>query len=73
MNEIIDRGPVVAEFALYEDFLFYKSGVYQHTTGKLYGYYYAKILGWGRDKNTGSVCKGARRQKLESICRQQKN
>jgi cathepsin B len=50
MDEIIREGPVVAEFKLYSDFLNYSGGVYQHKTGKLHGYYYAKIIGWGKSE-----------------------
>lgn len=32
-TEIMTNGPVEAAFTVYEDFLAYKSGVYQHTTG----------------------------------------
>jgi cathepsin B len=47
MEEIMNNGPVVSEFRLYEDFYNYTGGVYHHKEGKLLGYYYAKILGWG--------------------------
>jgi hypothetical protein len=50
MDEIMKNGPVVAEFILYEDFINYAGGIYKHTTGKLLGYYYAKILGWGKNE-----------------------
>jgi hypothetical protein len=53
MDEIMKNGPVVAEFELYEDFLNYSGGIYQHKTGKLLGYYYAKILGWNTDNASG--------------------
>jgi hypothetical protein len=49
MQEILINGPVIAQFELYSDFLNYSGGIYQHETGKLLGYYYATILGWGRD------------------------
>jgi hypothetical protein len=52
MNEIMINGPVVAEFQLFDDFLTYKGGIYQHKQGKSHGYYYAKILGWGIDTRT---------------------
>jgi cathepsin B len=32
-QEIYTNGPVEAAFTVYQDFLTYKSGVYQHTTG----------------------------------------
>jgi len=45
--EIYKSGPVEAAFSVYEDFLSYKSGVYQHTTGGFLGGHAVKILGWG--------------------------
>jgi len=41
------NGPVEASFDVYEDFLTYKSGVYNHVTGKDLGGHSIKILGWG--------------------------
>jgi hypothetical protein len=59
MTEIMANGPVVAEFKLYDDLLNYTGGIYQHKTGKLHGYYYAKILGWGTDENGLSFWRAA--------------
>lgn len=50
MREIIEHGPVVAKFDLYDDFLTYKNGVYKHKTGKLIGYHHGRILAWGKDE-----------------------
>lgn len=36
----------------YEDFLTYKSGVYQHTTGGVDGGHAIKIMGWGSENGT---------------------
>jgi cathepsin B len=36
-TEIFENGPVETTFDVYADFLAYKSGVYQHTTGSLLG------------------------------------
>jgi cathepsin B len=36
-TEIFKNGPVEAAFTVYADFLAYKSGVYQHTTGSVLG------------------------------------
>jgi len=47
--EIMKNGPVEAAFDVYEDFLTYKSGVYQHKTGEMVGGHAIKILGWGVD------------------------
>jgi len=45
--EIVANGPVAAAFSVYEDFLSYKSGVYQHTTGQFLGGHVIKIIGFG--------------------------
>jgi len=45
--EIQMNGPVEACFSVYSDFLNYKSGVYQYTSGDLLGGHCVKIIGWG--------------------------
>jgi cathepsin B len=52
MTEIYTNGPVEAAFDVYEDFVSYKSGVYQHTTGSFLGGHAVKIIGWGVDGST---------------------
>jgi len=52
MAEIATNGPVEAAFTVYEDFLSYKSGVYQHTTGKVLGGHAVKLIGYGTLNNT---------------------
>jgi len=47
MNEIFKNGPVETAFTVYEDFLTYKSGVYQHVTGAALGGHAVKFMGWG--------------------------
>jgi len=47
MTEIYNHGSVEASFDVYEDFLTYKSGVYQHKTGSYLGGHAIKIIGWG--------------------------
>lgn len=47
MNEISTNGPVEACFSVYEDFVHYKSGVYQHTSGGYLGGHCIKIVGYG--------------------------
>ena len=47
MQEVFDNGPVEASFTVYNDFLAYKSGVYQHVTGQALGGHAIKLLGWG--------------------------
>ncbi|KAJ8922435.1 hypothetical protein NQ315_004382 [Exocentrus adspersus] len=50
--EILSNGPVEGAFTVYEDLLNYKSGVYQHVTGKELGGHAIRILGWGVENNT---------------------
>ena len=38
--------PLQGAFSVYEDFLTYKSGVYQHTTGRMLGGHAIKLIGW---------------------------
>ncbi|XP_068608621.1 cathepsin B [Brachionichthys hirsutus] len=47
--EIFEHGPVEGAFTVYEDFLLYKSGVYQHLSGSALGGHAIKILGWGEE------------------------
>jgi len=46
-TDIFTYGSVTAAFTVYEDFLAYKSGVYQYTTGQELGGHAVKIIGWG--------------------------
>lgn len=46
------NGPAEASFFVYDDFLTYKSGVYQHVTGDYDGGHAIKIMGWGVENNT---------------------
>jgi len=47
MNEIYNHGPVEGSFTVYEDFVTYKNGVYEHTSGSALGGHAIKIIGWG--------------------------
>ena len=47
MQDIYENGPVEASFTVYEDFVTYSSGVYQHVTGSALGGHDVKIIGWG--------------------------
>ncbi|XP_050427778.1 cathepsin B-like cysteine proteinase 4 [Adelges cooleyi] len=49
MHEVYNNGPVVAAMKTYEDFLHYKSGIYQYTTGSPKGEHAVKLLGWGQE------------------------
>jgi cathepsin B len=51
-KEIYTNGPVEASYTVYEDFLAYKSGVYQHKAGSALGGHAVKILGWGVEDST---------------------
>ncbi|CAG0912701.1 unnamed protein product [Notodromas monacha] len=47
--EISKNGPVEGAFSVYEDFINYKSGVYQHVHGKFLGGHAIRILGFGEE------------------------
>ena len=47
--EISASGPISNIFFVYEDFLTYTSGIYQHNQGKLVGPHAVKILGYGSE------------------------
>lgn len=49
--EIAKNGPIEVAFTVYEDFVHYKSGVYQHTSGQALGGHAVKIIGWGVENN----------------------
>nr|AVA09647.1 putative effector protein [Heterodera avenae] len=50
--EIMRAGPVTAAFLVYEDFVYYASGVYQHVAGKVRGGHAVRIIGWGYDTDS---------------------
>ncbi|ESO83137.1 hypothetical protein LOTGIDRAFT_197490 [Lottia gigantea] len=52
MAELVNNGPVEAAYTVYADFLNYKSGVYQHTSGAALGGHAVKILGYGVEDGT---------------------
>uniref|UniRef100_A0A8D8M3V1 Cathepsin B n=1 Tax=Cacopsylla melanoneura TaxID=428564 RepID=A0A8D8M3V1_9HEMI len=52
MKHIYEHGPIVGIFGVYEDFLQYKSGVYQHNFGEMVGLHAVKVLGWGIEDGT---------------------
>lgn len=49
---IMNGGPVEASFSVYQDFMSYSSGVYQHKSGSLLGGHAVKIVGWGNSNGT---------------------
>lgn len=50
-NDLMTNGPSQAAFEVYQDFMAYKSGVYQHTTGSLLGGHAVELVGWGIENN----------------------
>lgn len=52
MKEVSSNGPISVGINVFEDFLTYKTGVYQHTTGEYLGGHAVKILGYGTEDGT---------------------
>ncbi|KAA6388618.1 MAG: putative cathepsin B2 cysteine protease [Streblomastix strix] len=48
---IFDQGPLAMYLDAYEDFMNYKTGIYQHKEGKKLGGLYVLVLGWGVENN----------------------
>ncbi|KRZ07605.1 Cathepsin B-like cysteine proteinase 6 [Trichinella zimbabwensis] len=48
-KELMMNGPMEVAFQVYEDFLLYKTGVYQHHTGSALGGHAVRLLGWGEE------------------------
>jgi len=46
-NEIYTNGPIETGFTVYQDFMSYKSGIYEHKSGGVLGGHAVKIIGWG--------------------------
>ncbi|VDO24226.1 unnamed protein product [Haemonchus placei] len=52
-RDIMKNGPVVASFAVYDDFKYYESGIYKHTSGGVpNGGHAVKVIGWGTENGT---------------------
>ena len=51
MKDIYENGSVQAAINIYDDFLDYRNGVYQHITGSYLGGLTIKIIGWGVENN----------------------
>jgi C1A family cysteine protease len=45
-NALVAYGPLVTQMAVYNDFFYYKTGVYSYTTGSLAGYHAIVIVGY---------------------------
>jgi len=50
--EIMNNGPVVFTFKVYDDFESYSSGVYQHKVGRFLGGHAVRAIGWGEENGT---------------------
>ena len=48
-SAIAERGPINSYFTVYEDFMNYKGGIYQHTEGEEVGGRYGNIVGFGNE------------------------
>ena len=46
-TELINNGPVHTGFAVYQDFMNYKSGIYKHVSGSSLGEHAVVIIGYG--------------------------
>ncbi|KIH68117.1 papain family cysteine protease [Ancylostoma duodenale] len=45
-------GPQVATYIVYEDFRYYRGGIYEHKTGAQSGAHAVKLIGWGVENGT---------------------
>ena len=52
IQELNNFGSVELAFDVYEDFLLYKTGVYQHKTGNMLGGHAIKCIGYGEENGT---------------------
>lgn len=50
--DISKNGPIEVAFTVYEDFLTYQSGVYQHKEGSALGGHAVKMIGYGEENGT---------------------
>nr|ABL85236.1 cysteine proteinase 2 [Necator americanus] len=48
-REIFNNGPLVATYTVYEDFAYYKNGIYMTGLGRATGAHAVKIIGWGEE------------------------
>ena len=49
---LLADGPIHTGFTVYQDFMQYKSGIYQHISGGSLGGHAVTILGWGSEDGT---------------------
>lgn len=52
---IMQLGAVAAGYTVFQDFYNYKSGIYQHVSGKMLGGHAIKVVGWGVQNATTST------------------
>lgn len=52
MSDLVTNGPITVAFDVYEDFLSYTSGVYQHKTGQYLGGHAVELIGYGTENGT---------------------
>lgn len=50
-KEILDNGPVMVTIELYEDMLFYNSGIYENVAGNFLTNHNVRVYGWAHDNN----------------------
>jgi C1A family cysteine protease len=53
MQKALMRGPIVATMRVYDDFFFYTSGIYEHTSTHVAGGHAVVLVGWGTDATSG--------------------
>ena len=46
------NGPVETHLDVFEDFMLYQSGIYEHAEGELLGGHAVKMIGWGVENGT---------------------
>lgn len=52
MEQVANHGPISVTFEVYQDFMNYKSGVYEHKSGTLEGAHAVLLLGYGTENGT---------------------
>lgn len=48
-DAIYTNGPIATQFEVYEDFVVYSGGIYQHVYGQFFGNHAVSILGYGEE------------------------
>ncbi|CAL6115442.1 Cathepsin_B [Hexamita inflata] len=49
MQQALVKGPITAVFNVYEDFMFYTGGIYEHVYGQLLDYHRAEVVGYDEE------------------------